>query len=220
MAYLEKLASERLLALGLPASLTAKGTLVEVPKGRYVIREGDPSEFVFFLLRGKVKVGIYAANGRVLTVDYCENEGFFGDIELFLGIDYCSNVTTVTDAVLLRFSKAEVAPILLDSKPFLLSRAKALASNLKISASHAALNVFLPLRSRFCSYILSKRNGLIFREKLTEVSETLGCSYRQLERVTAQLMNEKAIRKAQRGVYLIQNLAALEKASEEKYERV
>ena len=70
-----------------------------------------------------------------------------------------------------------------------------------------------PLENRLADFILRNSNGRIFTIKKVEIAETLGVSYRHLEKVMSDFVNTGYLKK-ERLVYHIEKRDALLKLAE------
>jgi len=53
-----------------------------IPKLQFIYMPDDPSEYVYFLLRGKVKTGAFSADGREVIKELVQPMAMFGDLAL------------------------------------------------------------------------------------------------------------------------------------------
>src|SRR5262249_32192146 len=54
-------------------------TLLHVPKGRIIFRQGDPADSVFFIQKGRVKISVTSPHGKEATLALQNQGGFIGE---------------------------------------------------------------------------------------------------------------------------------------------
>lgn len=153
--------------------------LVSFKKGEYICNENEKMEYLFFLVKGKGKVYVILKNGKSLLLSFC----------------YPLNI---------------VREKLLKDAKFLRYVCDSLGRKLQSSSNNNSINLLYPLENRLASYILAAKEEIIvdnkkayiFNEKLTELAELLGTSYRHLLRTINALINKGVISK-ENGYYKI-----------------
>ena len=106
-----------------------------------------------------------------------------GDIELLMGRhEAISTVQAVSTVVCIGLPLSVYAPMLLSNLPFVLRAAKGLAIKLHNSVSNTTEIILRPFETRLCEYLLQSAQNGVFSERLIDVAEQLGVSYRHLMR--------------------------------------
>jgi CRP-like cAMP-binding protein/Na+/melibiose symporter-like transporter len=77
-------------------------TRVEAPGGAIIIRKGDPSDDVFFILSGAAIAGILTAEGDLRALSTMAEGDFFGEIAALTGTPRTANVVTEESTTLLQ----------------------------------------------------------------------------------------------------------------------
>ena len=170
--------------------------LVSFKKGEYICNENEKMEYLFFLVKGKGKVYV------PLTV--------IGDIEIVNNCDTSSNIQALEDSYCIALHLNIVREKLLKDAKFLRYVCDSLGRKLQSSSNNNSINLLYPLENRLASYILAAKEEIIvdnkkayiFNEKLTELAELLGTSYRHLLRTINALINKGVISK-ENGYYKI-----------------
>lgn len=90
---------------------------IEVPKGRVILREGDPGDTMYILEKGTVDVSktlVIQPKGeepsgrdKILSKLSGEDRAVFGEVALFEQSKRTATVTAVTDCTLLEISKGD-----------------------------------------------------------------------------------------------------------------
>ncbi len=94
IALFDELDSAELLRLG--AVMQER----RVPKGSYIVYEGDPGPSMMFLFEGKAKVNLVSNEGKEIVLAMYEPGDFFGEISVLTGEDRSANVVALSDCKL------------------------------------------------------------------------------------------------------------------------
>lgn len=108
-----------------------------VKKGKYVLRAGDPGEFVMFVASGKLKVE-RSGGGRVLVLDYLRPGDFCGELALLTGRCRSADVRAVENSVILVLSRQDFKEHILSNSSLALAILGSLASRLHATSVKAA----------------------------------------------------------------------------------
>lgn len=185
--------------------------------GEFLCMEGYNMKYLLVLLHGKAKVSITTADGKVLLLCFYMSGGIFGDVELMMDTpETKSNVQAVTRVTCIGIPLDVNKERLKGNLEFMNYVAGSLARKLDRSSKNSAFTILHTLESRLCSYILLASEQDIFQEKLTEVAELLGTSYRHLLRTLEQLCKQDILRKEQCG-YRIVNMQLVKQRGDEYY---
>ena len=195
----------------------------EVPKkictfqrGEYLFREGYPTDKIYYILQGKVKICINNANGRSLLVCFLHRHSVLGEIEAFLDNTAFTTVQAVTSLKCICISSKTLYDAALSDTELMLSITKILAYRSQYSIRNASLNILCTAEERVCSYIAETNIDGIFSENLSELCDMLGTSYRHLHRTLVRLCEMNILRKIAYG-YEIVDSEELERISAGKY---
>ena len=167
-------------------------------------------EYLFFLVKGKGKVYVILKNGKSLLLSFCYPLTVIGDIEIVNNCDTSSNIQALEDSYCIALPLNIVREKLLKDAKFLRYVCDSLGRKLQSSSNNKSINLLYPLENRLASYILAAKEEIIvdnkkayiFNEKLTELAELLGTSYRHLLRTINALINKGVISK-ENGYYKI-----------------
>ena len=96
---------------------TGRGrTKLEYRSERVIFSQGDAADFVFYILRGKIKIGVTSKHGREAVVALLGEGDFFGEGCLIAQPLRLATAASMTDATVMRIKKAEMIR-LLHTKP-------------------------------------------------------------------------------------------------------
>ena len=77
------------------------------PGGSPIIRESEPGDLFFVLLRGEVKVFVDSPDGREVVLSHLQAGDFFGEMALLEGDSRSASVTALTDCELAAIGRSE-----------------------------------------------------------------------------------------------------------------
>ena len=125
-------------------SFNPKSFLAKVGEGRsigkyakdqIVFSQGDPSDAVFFVQKGKSKITIVSEQGKEAVVAILGANEFFGEACLAGQTRRISTVTAMTEAVIVRLEKAAILRVIHDEPAFSeLFIAHLLGRNIRVEA--------------------------------------------------------------------------------------
>lgn len=204
----------RLDEYGLSGLDLSGAALLGYEPGEWFLREGQEIEYLYILVSGKAKVCVGARNGRSLLLCYYISEGVVGDLELMTGRRLAStSMQAVTPLLCVGLPLARYAPILRSHLPFVLRAGEELARKLESRVQSSTEAILRPFEARLCDYLLQTAQDGVCSERLTDVAELLGCSYRHLLRCLGRLCREGLLEKLSRG-YRVRDPAALSARAE------
>jgi CRP-like cAMP-binding protein len=188
--------------------------LMRFERGEWMMLAEQEIGYLYILLSGKAKVCMSDENGRNLLLCYYVSEGIMGDIELMMGRkEAISSVQAVSAVSCIVLPLHIYAAALLSHLPFLRRLAGGLASKLHASISNTSQIILRQFEARLCAYLLQNAQGGVFSERLTDVAEQLGVSYRHLLRALKSLCEAGILQKRQDGYHILQESALHEKAA-------
>ena len=163
-------------------------------KDEYLLHQGEKLNYIYILLRGKVKVNHINANGNSMLCSFNSPYSIIGDLEFITQSPIINNVIAYEDCICATISLSKYHEILMNDVFFMQTIAKNLASKL-----------------------VSHKNSIV-QDNFVVVAELVGCSYRQLQRVLQLFLDKKYIKKIKRGTYQIIDLNALNLLGEDVYQ--
>ena len=85
---------------------------VLVPKKQTIFAQGDPSDAVFYIQNGKVKLTVVSNDGKEATIGILSESDFFGEGCLAAQSRRMGSATALTDAAVLRIEKSAMMRVL------------------------------------------------------------------------------------------------------------
>lgn len=173
--------------------------------GEVILHQSSPILYFFFIISGKARVCVSSDNGRDLYLSHYVSEGIIGDIELMAECHTSyANVIATSDFKCIALPYEKYAPKLKSNIEFINFVGKGLALKLIRSSKGFQNSALHSGEERICSYILdSCSNDEYFEEVLTNVSGSLGISYRHMFRILNKLCDEHVLKKSGHGYEII-----------------
>ena len=172
--------------------------------GEYLFREGDPLDYIYFVISGKAKVLLSLSDGKRLLLAYFISKGSIGDLELMEGeLTAFTTMQAVTDFICVALPLDIYETALKQSHTFVSYVAKEMANRLIQRNINGAITTLQPLEARLCAYITQTAKEGFFCETLTEVADVVGASYRHLLRCLNKLCDDEVLQKKAPGFQII-----------------
>jgi CRP/FNR family transcriptional regulator, putaive post-exponential-phase nitrogen-starvation regulator len=196
--YIKKYAIDRIFSI----EMTNFMELFLFDKDEYIYKANDKMNYLYFFVEGKAKVFTLLANGKSLLLMFCTPLRILGDVEfLDSNIANC-NLQALKECLCIGISLENIREHAANDPTFLRYMCQSLSKKLTNSSLISSINLLYPLENRLASYILAivpegETSPLeqIETQKLTEISELLGTSYRHLIRVLNKLCEKGIVRK-------------------------
>lgn len=200
---------EKLDFYPIPDDIKKEAILLSYQKNELLCKEGESFSYLLFLIAGKVKVCINAANGKTLLLSFYYPGTVLGDVELMIDNIGTATATAITPVYCIGIPM-KVCKLALDQNlEFLKYTSETIAEKFMISSKRNATNMLYTIEDRLCAYIVETNENGYFQENLTEIAELLGTSYRHLLRSMALLCKQNILQKCSRTRYKIVNPDAL-----------
>ena len=81
-------------------------------KKEVIFSEGDPSDWLYVVTKGKVKITKLSQSGREIILEIIPPMDFFGGVAVMRGFPYPANAVAMDDAELLKISRSNLMRIL------------------------------------------------------------------------------------------------------------
>lgn len=194
-------------------------------KGEYIFRANEKVGTLYFMVEGKAKVFTLLKNGKSLLLRFYKPFMAIGDVEFIDGSTATCNVEAVNTAMCIGISLDHLHRFTINDSVFLKFICRSLGEKLAKNSVSSSINLLYPLENRLSSYILaiasddkkSPSFDEIYTDKLTEMADLLGASYRHLVRTMNKLSHEGIIKKENNKIIIL-NRSSLEKLAGDLYE--
>ncbi|WP_299997450.1 cyclic nucleotide-binding domain-containing protein [uncultured Clostridium sp.] len=156
--------------------------LFSLNKGDFLINEGECSDYLYFLVSGKLKVFSHSTSGKIMSLNLFNSFEIIGEIGSLWNNPPTASVQASSKAYCIGISMKH-RDILLNDVIFLRYICKNLGERLSYMNNTTCINLYEPLENRLASFILKTEENGVFSYNLTECAELLCASYRHLLRV-------------------------------------
>lgn len=210
--YKEKIKKEKIMSNDLLSHLKYK----VFSKGSLILRQGQKLDAIYILVEGRTKVCHTTANGNTYLCAFTKAISVIGEVEFFHQQDVVSDIYALEDCLCFYIDISQYQFIYND---LLFMRYLAYIATLKLCHSNLNNSISLnyPLENRLASYLIACQHENIIEENFVSVSEMIGSSYRQLQRILNDFCRKGYIIKIKRGKYKITNEAVLQNLGQDLY---
>ncbi len=196
------------------AALRASTAAVRLRRGQILCREGDPGGVLYLVVRGKLKVGKIAPDGRERLLEILGPGEAIGEVDLFDPGPRVATVTAVTDASLLRLDRDQLR-LQLSGRPTMAEALLGqLARRLRVSAQAVADLTFLDVPGRVAKTLLdlaarfgaaATDGGVHVAHDLTqeELAQLVGASRESVNKALADFAARGWVRLKPRAVVIV-----------------
>jgi CRP/FNR family transcriptional regulator len=192
-----------------PASVRKKGV---------IFSEGDPSEWLYIVTEGKVKITKLSHDGKEIILELIHPMDFFGGLAVIRGFPYPANAVAMEDTKLLKISRSNLMRVLDRFPNLMYCMAQQVGDRMK--ESHETLkNIALErVEARIASLLLKLADktgrkadeGTVIDMKLTkqDIAEMVGTTVETSIRTMSKL-KKMGIVAEKEGKIVIKNLEKL-----------
>lgn len=192
-------------------------SILSFQKNDYILKQGQSLEYLYILVEGKVKTCHTSANGSSILNAITEAVNIIGEVELLLDCPISNDIIALTPCILFGISIPQHKEAILQDSRFMEYLAKSMACKLYHANHNASISINYSTRHRLASYLIACQHDERVEESLVQIAETIGCSYRQCQRVCHEFIQQGYIKQICRGHYQILNSNALKKLSQDIY---
>lgn len=204
----------------LPAQLLQQLTLKSFHKGEHIILQGELPQYLYFLVEGRLKIFAESDEGRKLIIAFIQPFSVLGDIELIQRKPYLNTVEAITDCKLLALPISTVHDLGLQHAPFINYLLDEITGKFYANAYSSHFNLLHSVDVRFASYLLSitAEMNYVSIHHIRDVADLIGTSYRHLNRIIAQLVEQGLIERSQRTIRILNREELFKLAKQNIYE--
>ena len=192
------------------ASYISQLQKVTFQKNDYICTQGQAITELTYILSGKVKIVRSLFNGKEHILETLNQPQILGDVELMTNQPAGSSVIALEDiqAVQLPLNNKEE---LLKDPVFLYQIGRNLAMALHKQGITASTNASYSVKERLATHILNSEEENIFQLSPSILASRFGTSYRHVQRVIKQFIDQGIIEKEAFKTYRILERQTLEK---------
>jgi CRP-like cAMP-binding protein len=186
-------------------------SLIRFNKGELICSQGDPFQYLYILVEGKLKIYTNSPEGKTLILSFKSPIEVIGDLEYVQGIDFINTVEAVSSVMMISVHHRWLKQYGHDHAPLLNFLLEIITKKFHLKNKSMSFNIMYPVEVRLASYLLSvssEESELVFSIK--DAASLIGTSYRHLNRVITQFCEEGLIER-NRGFILVNDLDGLRK---------
>ncbi len=176
-------------------------------RDEFLVRADEVSDYLYFLVSGRVMCFIYTASEKSECVGYYQAVALIGEAASLWNKAPIASVKALCECVCIAVSLNRYRSRLLNDLTFLQQVCRVLSARLNNENQVLGME---PLNIRLAQFMLHYSTDDIFLFQLNDCAEILNTSYRHLLRVLKQFSADGIVTKAHNG-YLISNRPALQK---------
>ncbi|MFC7685023.1 Crp/Fnr family transcriptional regulator [Ureibacillus sp. GCM10028918] len=214
--YIEKFSLDRVLNEELIRGLAIN----RYSKGDLIIQQGENPQYVFFLVKGKIKTYKTSDEGKRLILAFKEKFDILGDIEFVQEAPYINTVEAITDVQILTIPIHIAQSYGMNHLPFVHFVLQRITEKLYVNSNALAFNLMYPVEVRLCSYLLSVSidDRTVLNRDLKDAADLIGTSKRHMNRVLVDLCNQKIIERTKDLILILNHEHLVELAKHNIYE--
>lgn len=116
--------------------LAATATLANYPRHATIFKKGDPGSSMMAVIRGRVKVCVYSADGKEVSLNLIDRGGLFGEIALLDGRPRTADAVTLEETDLLVLDRSRLLPFLTANPEVMIRLFDVLCQRLRQTSEH------------------------------------------------------------------------------------
>ncbi len=185
-------------------ALCRAATVRPYAAGETILREDEPGDLFFVILRGQVKVFVDSEHGREVVLTHLQAGDFFGEMALFENETRSASVSAITPSELVVLRRKEFLAVLEEDFPIARRILETLCARLRRADEMIESLVLLDVGGRLAAYLLrfARESGsrpeegwLAFTRPTHQViANTIGASRETVTRLLRQFTQRGLIR--------------------------
>ncbi len=215
--YIQKLQLESIFN----DNLISYMTLYRFDQGELICSQGDSSEYLYVLVKGKVKIYTTTAEGRALILSFKTPLELIGDVEYVQGIDIINTVEAVSSVHMILIHYQWIKKFGQNDPAFLNFILEIITRKFCVKSNSLSFNLLYPVEVRLASYLLSvsfdesdnQFKGQLSTLSLKDTANLIGTSYRHLNRVIQKFSKEGLVER-KKGFLLVKDREGLKEMAD------
>ncbi|WHY77901.1 cyclic nucleotide-binding domain-containing protein [Neobacillus sp. WH10] len=174
--------------------------LYSFEQGELICSQGDPAQYLYVLVKGKIKIYTTSPEGNTLILSFKTPLEVIGDVEYVRGIDFINTVEAVSTVVTIGIHYRWLKNYGKDYSPLLQFMLDIITNKFTIKSTSLSFNLMYPVEVRLASYLLSvsfDESDSLCNDQLSisikDAANLIGTSYRHLNRIIAQFCKEDLV---------------------------
>lgn len=185
-------------------ALSRSASVRHYKAGAPILREAEPGDLFFVLVRGEVKVFVDSADGREVVLTHLQAGDFFGEMALFEGDTRSASVSAMTESELVVLARADFLSVLQHDFSLTKKILKTLSARLRRANDVIESLALLDVGGRLARYLirLADESGkpavdgyyVVNRPTHQEIANSIGATRETVTRMLRQFEDRKLIR--------------------------
>jgi CRP-like cAMP-binding protein len=185
-------------------------------KNEFVLHEGIPSDYLYFLADGEVRIYSSIGNGKRLDLGHYSLFRVIGEAATLWGNPPSASVQCNTASYFFGISLLRRRSVLLNDVNFLRYICEVLCTQINMQNQNRQA-LFFPLENRLASLVLQNTESGVLRYNLVTCADLLSTSYRHLLRVIGGMCEKGLLIRGKKGSYQVTDRAGLEQLAAHTY---
>ncbi|MFJ5716724.1 Crp/Fnr family transcriptional regulator [Neobacillus sp. NPDC093127] len=197
------------------APLLSHLSLYSFDQGELICSQGDPAQFLYVLVKGKLKIYTTSAEGKTLILSFKTPLEVIGDIEYLRDIEIINTVEAVSPVCMIGVHHRWLKKYGSDYAPLLQFLLDIITQKFTVKSNTLSFNLLYPVEVRLASYLLAvsfDESDSLFKEQISisikDTANLIRTSARHLNRVIGQFCAEGLIER-NKGFILIKDREGL-----------
>nr|WP_307251432.1 cyclic nucleotide-binding domain-containing protein [Croceifilum oryzae] len=184
-------------------------SLYRFERGDFICSQGDASQYLYILVKGKVKVYTNTSKGKTLILSFRTPLDVIGGVEYVRGIDTVHTVTAVSPVCVIGVYYRWLEKYGKCHQPLLQFLLEHITQTLYNESYSLSLNLMYPVEVRLASYLISVScdeydlpYGQIKTSCLINAANLIGTSYRHVNRTIQRFCTDGLVERNIDGVFI------------------
>lgn len=169
-------------------------SLYHFEQGEFICTQGEPSPYLYVLVKGKVKIYMTSPEGRTHIRSFKTAPAVIGDIEYVRDVSAINTVEAVSSVCMIGVQYRWLKKYCADDPQLLQFLLKEITNKFYINTNSMSFHLLHPVEVRLASYLLSVSYdetddqfiGPLSTGSLKDAANFIGTSYRHLNRILQQ----------------------------------
>ncbi|MBU9721864.1 MULTISPECIES: Crp/Fnr family transcriptional regulator [Bacillaceae] len=183
--------------------LLEAGSVISMKKNSTLFYEGDPSEHIYYIKEGKIRITKMAEDGKVFYLQTKKDNDFIGETNLFNGLPHRFDAVVIQDSEIIRFDRLEIETIIAQDTDLAVRFFKMLSNENHTLLAHlrdlifcgkqgAVLSILIRLSNEYGKEVSS---GVLINRKITnqELANFVGATRESINRILKRLIKQNII---------------------------
>jgi len=191
-------------------------SLYSFNQGERICSQGEESNHLYVLVKGKVKIYTTSVDGKTLILSFKKPLEVIGDIEYIRSTEILNTVEAVSAVVMIGIHHQWLNKYAKEDANFLQFLLEILTEKFYVKSKSMSFNIMYSVEVRLASYLLSVSfddNDPLFQQKIStsslpDAANLIGTSYRHLNRVIQKFCANGLVERS-KGAIVIKDREAL-----------